>query len=445
MQIDGDMRYTDNASMIRKNFDHNLHGEILWYTGGKRYHNDVTIQVKKQLSKFKSPHEAIDAMVDRLKPVGLQSVALDDAVGRVITECLTDRPSPPSDVSAMDGYAVRLSDLTHEELPIVDSLLPGQPALLMPATGVVRVMTGAIVPSGAQAVIKREEVEESNDVIRLRAGMKVNAGQHIRRRGENAKAGVHAVEPGMQITAGDVLSLSAFGAARVQVYQKVRVAIVVTGDELVDVDEQVEDWQIRDSNGPALRALWTHCAWVDVVSVVRVKDECKSLEYVTRDALAECDALLMTGGVSMGTHDFVPEVLRAAGCELVFHKLPQRPGGPLLGAIGPRGQAVFGLPGNPQSALISARRIAMPALRIQSGLKFPFEKCRLLTLTESDGRSLDLWWYRLVRHIGSDSAELIESRGSGDMVAVGHSDGLIEVPPGETGAGPWEYYPWMIT
>ena len=151
--------------------------------------------------------------------------------------------------------------------------------------------------------------------------------------------------------------LVSYGQGDFLVRRRVKVATVITGDELLAPGAPTEDWEIRDSNGPALRTLLAPVPWIDYRGQTHAKDDYESLLSVIREGLAGNDALFVTGGVSMGTHDFVPAALRAAGCRVIFHKLPQRPGFPLLGAIGPEGQLVLGLPGNPLAVMCSARRI----------------------------------------------------------------------------------------
>jgi molybdopterin biosynthesis enzyme len=182
--------------------------------------------------------------------------------------------------------------------------------------------------------------------------------------------------------------------------------------------------------------------WVQWVGAVRCPDDPAGLRQSTADMLRHVDALLLTGGVSMGTHDFVPGVLDESGCRVVFHRLPIRPGGPMLGAVGPQGQAVLGLPGNPLSVMTTLRRIGLPALRRLSGQRACDPPAPAVALTRPDGRSLKLWWYRPVVLETDGGATLVDSRGSGDVASAARSDGFVEIPPDQTGSGPWAYYRW---
>jgi len=397
------------------------------------------------MSTIQSPDEAIDAMIDSLDVLPTEPIDHDHSVGRVLAEpIVADRDSPAADLSAMDGYAVRLDDVKPGRLDLADSVLPGAAAPPMPIAMAVRVMTGAVVPAGAQAVIKREDVEEHDDHIVLPDGLNVQDKQNIRFAGENLQTGQAVVEPGTVVSPSVIAAMVSFGAARVNVHRKLRVAIVVTGDELLNVNQRVEPWQIRDSNGPTLAALAAGVPWIECVGVHHAADQNELLIATLAQQLDHCDALLVTGGVSAGTHDFVPSALKSAGCRIVYHKLRIRPGKPMLGAVGPAGQAVFGLPGNPLSVMATARRIAMPVLAHRAGYARPNAPAAQVTLQEPGERTIPLHWMRPVRMIEHGVVELVASKGSGDVPSAARSDGFVELPPDGSGPGPWPYYRWSF-
>jgi len=393
-----------------------------------------------------SPAEAAAALAARLEAVGIETVPLSEAAGRVTAEAIVaDRPSPPADVSAMDGYAVRLGDLAQGRLPVVARVLPGAPAPAVGGGGAVQIMTGAVVPEGAEAVIKREDVDESGgDHIVIHDGVAPRPGENIRRAGENIEQGGRVVEAGRVIDPPTVAALASFGYAQVQVRLRVRVAFVTTGDELLPPDSDAAPHQIRDSNGPALRAMLSTTPWLELTHRVHAIDEYETLKAALGVALGAADAVFVTGGVSAGTHDFVPRALAELGCTQVFHKLPLRPGRPVLGAVGPQGQAVLGLPGNPQSVMTTARRLGAVALRRRAGIDVIDPPRPMVTIGEHDGRTLHLWWYRPVTLRGAGAAVLSDSRGSGDVVATARSDGFVEVPPNRDEPGPWPFYRWTL-
>ncbi len=393
-----------------------------------------------------TPSELVRKLAERLEPVDCEYVAWHQASGLVTGENLVaDRDSPASDVSAMDGYAMRMEDLEKDKVRVGMDVLPGREAGVLAAGEAARIMTGAVVPEigeGAEVVVMREDVDVDGEWVSVRKGLEIAEGANIRRRGENGKAGDVVVEAGRVIEPAVMTATASFGCSSVCVRREVRVSIVTTGDELLPPDARVEDWQIRDSNGPALRALVEVIPGVRLVDHVHAMDEYEQLVDVIGGRLACSDVVFMTGGVSMGTHDFVPRALEELGCEILFHRVPIRPGKPLLAAVGPEGQAVMGLPGNPMSVMVTARRFGMAAIRRKMGLAEVEKKRGVVELEKSDGKSLGLWWYRPVKLTGDGRARLMKSKGSGDLISVARSDGFVEIEMGGKGVGPWPYYEW---
>ncbi len=397
-----------------------------------------------------SPASAIQSLLGHLCPVEAQSVPLAQSAGRILARPLvSDRPSPPADVSAMDGYALRLGDLPDAEsartLPIAAEVAIGHAPPSLPPGQVVRIFTGGAVPPEAQAVVPREQVRELADSIEIPPGLEIKPNQHIRRRGDNLAAGQRVVEAGTLITPAVAAALAAFGCARPSVHRPLRLSLITTGNELLPVDAAPQPWQLRDSNGPMLAALFDNIPWIELLPLQHAPDEPDKIQSVLREALKTADAIFLTGGVSMGDHDYVPAAVEAVGGRTVFHKLPIRPGKPLLGAVGPQNQAFFGLPGNPLSALTTARRFAAIALRKLAGFQHPDPAPPTVQLSQPDDPRLPLWWYRPARLLEPGRAELVRSHGSGDLVSAARSDGFIEVPPQMGDSHLFSYYPWSLT
>ena len=373
-----------------------------------------------------------------------------EARGRVLAEDVcADRESPAFDHSAMDGYAVRVEGLVAGLEVVGESRIGEEPARLEGSGRAVRIATGAGMPAGADAVIRREDVVEIGEPVRrveIAAGAlaKVRVGDHVRRRGENAARGVVVVSRGALISAATVGTLAAVGCARVAVYSRVRVGIITTGDELVDAGcAALREYEVRNSNGPGLAGMLGGHAWVGVERVVHVRDEGEGLERAVRGALDDCDVIVMTGGVSMGHRDPVRGVVEGVGAEVVFHGLPQRPGKPMLGAVVARGArkvAVFGLPGNPVSAMVTARRVVVPVMAARAGMTEVREPM-VAEIANGDGKALELWWHRLARVGGDGRVELVDTRGSGDIVSCGRAEGFVEVAPGNAGSRA-RFYAW---
>jgi molybdopterin molybdotransferase len=383
-------------------------------------------------------------LLDHAHAVDTQAIPLADASGRVLAQTVrADRPSPACDVSAMDGYALRTADLDHTTtltLAIIADAPPGtKPPPMPPAPGTLRIMTGSPIPPGVDLVIKREDTTEHPDPHTNKQSITIEPdvlqslapGNHIRRQGENIAADTIVAQPGVEISPTRAGMLSLFGHTAVTVHRKVRTAIITTGDEVLPTQATPTPYQLRDSNSPALAAMLASKPWLDPAPPTHANDTPKHIAAAIRDALAHADLLFLTGGVSMGDRDHVPAVLRDLGANILFHKLPQRPGKPALAARMPDGQLVLALPGNPVSVCVTARRLGSPVLRHLAGLIAP-EPDRLVTLDQHDGKSLELWWHRLVQLLPDGCARLVATVGSGDLVSAARADGFIEVPPTDT-------------
>ncbi len=425
-----------------------------------------------------------------------ESLNASTAVGRILaSDIRADRDSPPFDYSVVDGYALRAADFavvtgvaaesknqsaataTHARV-IGESRIGHAPPLLLErddATSLlaIRISTGAPIPPGADVVIKREDViEHSGEDESARAGVArersvasiaipftlattLKPRENVRFAGENARAGDVILRAGEPITSASVGALAALGILRPLVVPRLKIAIISTGDELTPTDQPPSPFQIRDSNLPALASLFASRAWADVTVAAHIADDVASLASELTDASRDVDAIVLTGGVSMGHRDPVRAALELAfrdRLQILFHGLPQRPGKPMLGAIAHRDHAaplpIFGLPGNPVSALVTARRIAIPVLAKRAGLALAPAAPRV-AIAKADARTLDLWWHRLVRVSSSGHATLVELRGSGDLIACAQSHGFVEVPPhtalapaGDASPSLLEYFAW---
>jgi len=396
---------------------------------------------------FDHPDDALAALADRLGTVTTDDrVDIDHCIGRILAaDVIADRDSPAADVSAMDGYAIRLSDLdSSSEIPISAESVPGAPPPAMTDDAVVRIYTGAIIPEGCDAVVMREETEESDRAIRFRdSSMSTADGQHIRRAGENAKAGSKVLSAGVALSAAHLATMANFGCAQTKLFSQVRVSIITTGDEVGSVSNATpKPWQLRNSNRLSLAGLLASRKWIDVPQADHCRDDRDALTTMLRQQLEQSDALLLTGGVSMGNYDYVPDVIRQVGGEIIFHGLPIRPGKPILGAVTGDGKLILGLPGNPVSATIGCRRMALPLLAKLSGQTDWLLPCPIVRLSGAGNKSIPMHWMRLARLTEDGTAETVFSQGSGDLVSLGQSTGFVHLPPKESGEGPWTYYGW---
>jgi len=400
---------------------------------------------------------AVERLAERLWQVTTERISLEHGGERVCrSEVVADRDSPAADVSAMDGFALRLADIAvGREIPVIAQSVPGQaPPPAPPEGSAVMIFTGAVVPHGCDLVVRREEVYEIVDpaggadgargiarAIRF-SGDAYRAGENIRRRGENAKCGAAVLRSGMLLHAGRIAAAANFGAASVEVARRVRVRLIITGNELRSVREGVQSWEIRDSNGQTLQSLLSRHAWIEVLQSTRCGDDLEHLAAEIGDAASDADAVILTGGVSQGDFDFVPAAIRRAGGEIVFHKLPIRPGKPICGGLGSEGQLILGLPGNPVSVAVGAVRFAIPLLRRIAGIVPWQPSVPSVVLGDPLPRKLSLHWFPLVTLSAQGQGELVPSQGSGDVVALAHSDGFVGIEPEAEGTGPWPYWSW---
>ncbi len=391
---------------------------------------------------------AIAKLGQSLSTVESHILPVVDAAGFVVAEDIrSDRESPALDVSAMDGFAIRLGDFLAKPLPIAGVAAAGRPPLSLPARSAIRIFTGAPVPNGADTVIVRECSRELNNEVDFEIDVeRIQQGQHIRKRGENASVQHLVLSAHSYLSAKAMASLATFGPPHISVYRKIRVSIINTGDELVGMGEKAEAWQIRDSNGPYLEQFLRQQPWVGEIERRSVGDDPVELKECILDGLARADVVLLTGGVSMGDYDYVPEMIRQSGCRIEFHRLPIRPGKPVLGAVGPKGQMVCGLPGNPISVAVTARRIAVPLMRKVAGLPMADSIRWCLPAPEVSIASIDLIHYRLCNINDSGECEWTPMMGSGDIVALTQSDGFLELPPNyrsdQSAEKRYRFYPW---
>ncbi len=376
------------------------------------------------------------AVSEHVSPGRAVSVPLGEAIGRVLAKPIVcDVDYPPFDKAMMDGYAVRAADVaeTPAVLRIVGQVAAGHEAAKRVGAGeAIQINTGAPLPPGADAVVPVENTECVQDGSAVSVSVAVPAGKHIDPAAKYVLAGSTVLSPGVRMGPAQIASAAAAGAAEISIYARPSVAILVTGDELVDVDAQPRGAQIRNSNGPMLRSLVTQ-AGGEVVDLGVVCDDKSALTDRIREGLAS-DVLCISGGISMGAFDFVPEVLASCGVRIVFRKLAIKPGKPVLFGIGERGTRVFGLPGNPSSGFVCFRLLVRPALATLSGRdeRRPVEiAARLIGDCPA---TKDRQGYSPARIAidgdGSVTVEHLSWHGSGDPFGLSCANGLIVRPPG---------------
>ncbi|HEX9191372.1 MAG TPA: gephyrin-like molybdotransferase Glp [Candidatus Deferrimicrobiaceae bacterium] len=325
--------------------------------------------------------EAREMVLARVSPLGTESVPLADAAGRVLAgEARSPWDLPQWDNSAMDGFAVRADDCRGSAtLRISGYMAAGGPDAPKVTPGcAVKIMTGSPVPEGCDAVVPFEDAEERDGTVRVPAPVK--PGAHIRFRAEDIPAGTLVVPAGTALRPPEISMLATFGWTTVPVYRKPRVAVLSTGDELVELGEPPGPGTIINSNSHAIAAAVVEAGGVpNLLGIAR--DDRESL-LAKLSAGIEADVLVTSAGVSAGDRDFVRDVLAELGVTPVFWKVLIKPGGPT--AFGVRGgTAVFALPGNPVSSLITFEVFVRPAIRKMTGHARPVEPAVKATLAES--------------------------------------------------------------
>ena len=309
--------------------------------------------------------EALEKILARVEPLGTEKVSLLDALGRVIAEDIdTPRDIPPLDNSGMDGYAVRWEDVgkASRDRPVHLDVTEDLPAGFIATRPVgkaeaIRIMTGAPIPAGADTVVPVEETrKEGSGVFIFKA---VAKGDCIRKAGEDVKRGDQIIWAGDPVRPAEVGMLASVKRSFVSVYQRPQVAILCTGDELVDVDEELVDPNIISSNSYTLAAQVKDCGAIPIQLGI-ARDRKEDIQAKLRQGL-RADVILSSAGVSVGDYDFVKEVFLDLGVEMVFWKVAMRPGKPLaFGTLA--GKLVFGLPGNPVSSMVSFEQFVRPSL-----------------------------------------------------------------------------------
>lgn len=383
-----------------------------------------------------TPAQAEELIGQHLQCLPIESLPLSQCAGAVLRENIyAERDAPPFDRVAMDGIAFDSGAVSGglRTLRIQATQAAGDPPLALDSrSACIEVMTGAVLPTGCDSVVAVEEIAIRDGHAELAHGVAVEPGQNVHRRGSDTRQGALLVTAGVRLRAPEIAIAAAAGMPRIRVSSQPMLAVISTGNELVEPGEPVLPHQVRRSNAYAIvAALRAH--GFQRVADDHINDDLSELKRRLKFHLETHDVLVLSGGVSMGKFDLVPKALDELGVRPIFHKIAQRPGKPFWFGVASSGAAVFALPGNPVSTLVCLRRYVIPALFASLG-QAPSEPPEKIALGAPVTVTPPLAFFLPVRveldDWGRPWAEPQPTNGSGDFTALAGTDGLVELPPG---------------
>jgi molybdopterin molybdotransferase len=382
-----------------------------------------------------TPAEADLLIGQHLQCLPIESLPLAQCAGTVLRENVyAERDQPPFDRVAMDGVALDSQTVgaATRSFRVQATQAAGDPPLTLAAPGdCIEVMTGAVLPVGCDCVIPLEELSVARGQVALAPGARVEPWQHVHRRGSDTRQGTLLLSSGVRLRAPEIAIAASAGMARIRVSSQPMLAVISTGNELVEPGEPVLAHQVRRSNAYAIVSALRERGFQRVADD-HIQDDSQELRERLRFHLETHDVLVLSGGVSMGRFDLVPKVLEELGVRAIFHKVAQRPGKPLWFGVAPSGAAVFGLPGNPVSTLVCLIRYVLPALCGSLGQNPPpAERIALaapVTVTPPLAHFLPVRFEQ--DDWGRTWAVPAPTNGSGDFTALAGTGGFVELPPG---------------
>ena len=393
-----------------------------------------------------SVKEATEIVLNNKIATTTEYVLLEKAIGRILREPLVaDRDFPPYDRVTMDGIAINYSAFQKglREFKIEAVAAAGAEQLNLQNTNhCIEIMTGAILPNNADTIIRYEDLQLENGRVKLMIEQ-VNKGQNVHWKGFDRKQSSTVVHPGQVISPAEIGVAATVGKTKLLVTKMPRAIIISTGDELVEIEEHPLPHQIRKSNVHRIKASLKH--WGMEADTAHLVDDPEEISRKMSGFLKDYDVILLSGGVSKGKFDYIPQVLDLLGVEKLFHKIAQRPGKPFWFGKAPDQTIVFALPGNPVSSFMCTHRYFYPWLRAclgQDPMPYPFA-----ILAADHVFNPDLTYFLQVRieydKNGSLLAHPVEGHGSGDLANLADADGFLELPKGKNLYKKEEVYPFL--
>lgn len=369
-------------------------------------------------------------VLDAARTFGSESVDLLAANGRILAEDIyADRDYPPYDRIMMDGYAIAYADFAggRREFEVLAIQAAGSPAETLSAGSCIQVMTGAVLPTGADTIIPVEDTEIIDGKVRVNSPAAAR-GQFIHRRAADTKKGDVLISAGRVLSSSSIPLAAAAGCAKVMVSKLPSVAMITTGDELVEVDKQPEDYQIRQSNNFAVAAVLGR--YGITLDMRHADDDIEATKKLLTECMSRYDVVIISGGVSKGAYDYVPGVLADLGADVLFHGVAQKPGKPLLFATHGEGCTIFAFPGNPVSTMLCLHKYLLPWLKASLGAT-PIAP-RYAVLDEDIQSPAGLRHFTQASLWSSGDGVLhakpIQHNGSGDFTSLVRADVFIDLP-----------------
>jgi molybdopterin molybdotransferase len=388
-----------------------------------------------QASTLITPRLAEEAIYSRLTCLPIESLPLTQCVGGTLRENVyAERDHPPFDRITMDGIAVDSEALRkgQRRFRIQGTQAAGAPPLkLKNIDEAIEVMTGAILPPGCDNVVPYEQFDMADGFASLNAAVVSSPYHNVHRRGADSRQGRLLLESGTLLRAPEIAVVASAGMARVRVSSQPAIMVMSTGNELIEPGDAIADFQVRRSNAYAVAATFRRRGFGRVGDDHVLDDEHLLRERLSLH-LTTHEVVVLSGGVSMGKFDLVPKVLMQLGVQEVFHNVAQRPGKPMWFGIGPQGQSVFGLPGNPVSTLVCLIRYVIPAIAEAMGTKRSPPERLALAAPVTFKPPLAYFLPVVIEHDdwGRAWANPKPPNGSGDFLSLAGTDGFVELPPG---------------
>ncbi|PYQ47772.1 MAG: hypothetical protein DMF59_17975 [Acidobacteria bacterium] len=395
----------------------------------------TTFQAPRAGEQMISVEEAQERVLAEIAVLGTEQVAFTDALGRVLREdIVANSDIPQADNTAMDGYAVRADDIANPpaRLKVIEDLPAGSVATKKVEAGTaIRIMTGALIPDGADTVAHVEITDAGSDFVTVKQSLK--RGVNLRKRGEDMRAGDVVLSAGTFVGAAEIGVLASVQKSVVRVARKPEIAIISTGDEIVDVDQPRPLGKVVNSNSYSLAALARETGALP--RMIGIVPDTREATIAAIESALESDFIISSGGVSVGAYDFVKDALDALGAQTKFWQIAMKPGKPVvLSRV--RDRVYFGLPGNPVSCMVSFLLFIAPALRKATGQKSgilpPTVKTRLMGPLKSRGDRRNYLRVRVVAREGELVAYPMTAQGSGVSTSMVHANGFAIVDTGIT-------------